>query len=157
MLVHIIWKQYTSLYMVDLVLCRFILPCRIILHDPFNSARALSHIMNSTGYSQKVMDMEAGIARNQCGKFDFMRAVYQAGSWLEAACLSVMLLLLLQRVIAELEKTKGILSPYILHPHSQWFSSTFQKRGLMGVGKSNLQKRGEHVWGGAAVVYSCHR
>ena len=68
------------MYMVDLVLCRFILPCRIILHNPFNSARALSHIMSSTGYSQKVMDMEAGIARNQCGKFDFMRAVYQAGS-----------------------------------------------------------------------------
>ena len=68
--------------------------------------------MNSTGYSQKVMDMEAGIARSQCGKFDFMRAVYQAGSWLEAAGLLVTLLLFLQRVIAELEKTKGILSPY---------------------------------------------
>lgn len=49
------------MYMVDLVLHRFILPCRIILHDAFNSARALSHIMNSTGYSQKVMDIEAGI------------------------------------------------------------------------------------------------
>lgn len=59
------------MYMVDLVLHRFILPCRIILHDAFNSARALSHIMNSTGYSQKVMDIEAGIVGSQCGKFDF--------------------------------------------------------------------------------------
>lgn len=53
----------------------------------------------------------------------------------------------LTEVIAELEKTKGILSsseqssPSRIACHMSVILFHFPKRGLMGVGKSNLQKR----------------